>query len=131
MNWATIGHISDILGIVGFILSVISLIFSWSILSKVKRQKDQYKQERQSLFESLCAMRENIWNDKLTDIRIRDKLQTELHGYRMRYWMIVSPVCWYHLQRCIKLLSKDDFNKDSKTIRNDLNFLIARLTKKE
>ena len=131
MNWDVFGHIADILGVISFFFSLVSLIFSWLILSRIKRQRSQFNKERMELYESLCALRVNIWSDQLTDARICDKLQTELLGYRMRYGLLLSPRCRFHLNRCINLLARADLNPESKIIRNDLNFLIARLTKKE
>lgn len=131
MNWNKVSNIADILGIISFLFSLGSFIISGTILSSIKRQKSDYKKERKELHDSLCALRENIWRDGLTDIRIRDKLQTLLFGYRMRYWLLSSPLCHYHVHRCLKLLSDDRCELNSIYIRNHINYIIARLIKKE
>lgn len=108
-----------------------SLLISGLVLTHLKYQKTQYRKERKELFESLSALRENIWEDQLINTRICDKLQSELHAYRMKYWLLSSPLCHYHLTRCINLLTRDDFPNHLNIIRKHLNYIIARLTKKE
>ena len=131
MDWTKIGHIADIFGILSFIASCISIVIGSFILAKTRKQKAQYKKQRKELYENLVALRDNIWTDKLLNDRIFDTLQTTLYEYRMKYWLLSSPICHYHIFMCLKLLSKEDFKKNKQNIRRHINYLIARLTQKE
>ncbi len=119
------------LGIISVLLSIMSLIISSTVLSHVREQKVDYNKARKNLYSELSSLQQNIWDDDLLSNRIRDKLQTNLYKYAIRYWKISSPICLFHVHRCIHNLKKDDIHNYKKTICNDLNYIIARLTKKE
>lgn len=128
MNWTAIGHIADILGIISFALSLGILR---RIYAKTETQKDTYRTERKTLLSHLIAIRQNIWNDGLISTQIQDTLQTKVFEYQIKYLFISSPRCIFHAFRCTHLL-KEGINESNMTlIRQDINFLIARLSKKE
>lgn len=128
MSWVLLGRFADILGIFSFFISI--GIFR-RIYAKTTLQKDSYIQERIDLLTALRAIQQNIWDDGLTSPEIQDSLQTKMFEYQLKYLLISSPRCIFHAYRCTQLL-KDGIN-DSNTnkIRQDINFLIARLSKKE
>lgn len=128
MNWTIFSRIADILGVISFF---ISLGIFRRIYAKTTLQKDSYIQERLDLLMALRAIQQNIWDDGLMSPEIQDSLQTKMFEYQMKYFLISSPRCIFHAFRCTLLL-KDGIN-DSNTnkIRQDINFLIARLSKKE
>lgn len=128
MNWTTFGHIADILGIISFLLSL--GIFR-KIYTKAEIQKTTYAEERDALLAHLIALQQNIWNDGLTSAEIQDTLQTKMFEYQMKYLFISSPRCIFHAFRCTHLLKNGITNSNTYKIRNDINFLIARLSKKE
>lgn len=130
MDWTFIGRIADVAGILGFIVSIVSLIVSYLIFSSIKLKKN-YNLERNELYSSLCALRESLWNDQCINNKTIDELQTLLYRYRMNYWKISSPVCQYHVLICIHLLSKNDFDKYNRSIQKHLNYIIARFSSKE
>lgn len=131
MNWDTISHIADALGIISFLLSVISLGLVRKIYAKAETQKEVYKAERNELLIHLVAIRENIWNDGLISPQIQDTLQSKVFEYQIKYLFISSPRCIFHAFRCTSLLRKGINNSNTQKIRQDISFLIARLSKKE
>lgn len=131
MDWKFIGRAADIIGILGFICSAISLILNACILSRIKSQKNAYSQRRKKLYEELSSLREIIWTDKIITPKTCDSLHTALSSMRQCFPLLLSPVCNYHIWHCIHLLKKNDFDNNQSEIRAHLNFLIARLTKKE
>lgn len=94
-------------------------------------QKRTYNKERDDLLSHLLALRQNIWDDGITSIKIQDQLQTEIYKYQIKYLLISSPRCIFHAFRCTCLLRKGLNRKNKAKIRQDINFLIARLSKKE
>ena len=128
MNWTILSHIADILGIMGFI---VSLGILRKVHAKVATQKETYIKERDDLLANLQALRENIWQDNLDSIEFQDDLQTKVFEYQMKYLFISSLRCIFHAFRCTHLLKKGIAEKNTKKLRNDINFLIARLSKKE
>lgn len=131
MDWTIIGHVADALGIISFIFSTISLMLNVLIFSRLKQQKAVYTRNRKKLFEELSALRQNIWDDHIITDKTCDSLQTALSSMRQCFPMLLSPMCNYHIWRCTHLLKKDDFENNKMKIRADLNYLIARLSKKE
>lgn len=131
MDWELISRASGILTIISFIFNIVSVIIGGFILKKFRYQKEDYKKQRKELYTNLEALRQSIWNDQLSTDRICDKLQTELYKFRVKYWLVSSIFCHYHLFRCIHLLKKDNFYSYRREICNHINYLLARLTMKE
>lgn len=128
MNWIILGHIADVFGIASFI---ISLGIFRKIYAKAENQKESYRAERNDLLKHLYAIQQNVWNDGLISVQIQDTLQTKVFEYQIKYLFISSPRCIFHAFRCTRLL-KDGINESNTAkIRQDINFLIARLSKKE
>lgn len=128
MSWSTFGRIADILSVISFLLSL--GIFR-RIYIKAETQKTTYAEERDTLLAHLIALQKNIWDDGLTSAEIQDTLQTKMFEYQMKYFFISSPRCIFHAFRCTHLLKNGIAPSNTTKIRNDINFLIARLSKKE
>ena len=128
MSWSTCGRIADILSVISFLLSL--GIFR-RIYIKAETQKTTYAEERDTLLAHLIALQKNIWDDGLTSAEIQDTLQTKMFEYQMKYFFISSPRCIFHAFRCTHLLKNGIAPSNTAKIRNDINFLIARLSKKE
>lgn len=128
MNWTVFGHIADILAVASFILS---LGIMRKITSKTEYQKGLYADERKQLMQNLNAIRQNVWDDGLISTAIQDDLQTKIFEYQMKYFFISSPRCLFHAYRCTYILGKGIDISNSSKLRQDVNFLIARLSKKE
>lgn len=128
MNWTIFGRIADIFGVISFLLSL--GIFR-KIYAEAEIQKAAYVEERDELLMHLIALRKNIWSDGLTSVKIQDTLQTKMFEYQVKYFFISSPRCIFHAFRCTYLLKNGMTNSNTHKIRNDINFLIARLSKKE
>ena len=123
--------IADILGILSFVISVIVFIMSHSIFKYVKTQQKEYNDERLQLQTSLIAIRNNIWKDNLTNLKIRSKLRTELYTYLQKYWKISSPFCLFHIFRSLKLCKKDFNDSEKEKLCMSIDYLIARFNVKE
>lgn len=128
MNLDTLGHIADFLGILSFVLSF--NIFR-RINQKTESQKETYKNESEQLLISLKALQQNIWDDGLINIKIQDTLQTTIFEYQIKYLFISTPRCIFHAFRCSHLLKFGITESNGIKIRTDINYLIARLSKKE
>lgn len=123
--------IADILGIFSFLMSVIVFVISHSIFKYVETQRKEYDDERTQLQTSLIAIRNNIWKDNLTGLKIRSKLRTELYTYLQKYWKISSPTCLFHIFRSLKLCRKDFNDSQKEKLCESIDYLIARFNKKE
>ena len=128
MNWTIFSRIADILGVISFLLSLGILR---KIYKKAEIQKETYAEERNTLLIHLKALRQNIWDDGLTSDKIQDTLQSKMFEYQLKYLFISSPRCIFHTFRCTYLLKNGINESNTRKIRNDINFLIARLSKKE
>ena len=128
MLWKYIGYIADVLGIISFLLSV-GIIRK--IYAKTEAQKETYRRESVNLLENLVALRQNIWDDDYASVIIQDKLQTSVFEFQMKYLFISSFRCIFHAFRCTYLLKEGINESNKQKIHNDVNFLIARLSKKE
>lgn len=128
MNWTILGRIADILGVASFLLSLGILR---KIYTKAEIQKKTYAEERDALLIHLKVLQQNIWDDGLTSDKIQDTLQTKMFEYQMKYLFISSPRCIFHAFRCTHLLKNGITTSNTQKIRHDINFLIARLSKKE
>lgn len=128
MDWNIFGRIADILSIISFI---ISLGIFRKIYAKTETQKKTYNEERNDLLSHLLALQRNIWDDGLASIKIQDNLQVEIYKYQIKYLLISSPRCIFHAFRCTHLLKSGINESNTTKIRQDVNFLIARLSKKE
>lgn len=128
MNWVIFGRIADIFGIVGFF---VSLGIFRKLYARAEFQKETYKTERQELLNHLQALQQNIWNDELNTPKIQDLLQIKVFEYQIKYLFISSPRCIFHAFRCTRLLKNGISKANTNKIRQDINFLIARLSRKE
>lgn len=128
MFWTILSYVSDILGIISF---VVSLKIFQKVSSKAMMQKETFKAERDDLLVTLQILRQNIWDDGLISVKIQDTLQTKMFEYQLKYLLISSPRCIFHAFRCTHLLKNGISDSNTNKIRNDINFLIARLSKKE
>ena len=91
MFWQYLSKIADILGIIGFAISLLSLNVVRKVYSNITVKKESYNQERLELIKHLSALQENIWSDNLTSIKIQDSLQTKVFEYQIKYFFISSP----------------------------------------
>lgn len=128
MSWTTFSRICDILGFISFFLSIGILK---KVYAKTESQKETCKNEREELLCSIIALRQNIWDDGLLTSSIQDNLQSKIYEFQMKYSLISSLRCSFHLYRCSHLLKSEITESSKRKIRQDINFLIARLNKKE
>lgn len=126
-----LGTIADIFTVLSFFMSIIVFFMSHSIFKYIKMQRKEYDDERIQLQTSLIAIRNNIWKDNLTGIKIRSKLRTEFYTYLLKYWKISSPICLFHIFRSLRICRKDFNNNQKEKLCESIDYLIARFNKKE
>ena len=126
-----LSNIADILGIVSCVMSFILFSMSHSIFKNINYQQKEYNEERLELQIALEALRQNIWDDNLSDISIRSKLRTELYKYRQKYWKISSPICIFHLFRGLRIIQKGITPNNKEQLCDSIDYLIARFHKQE
>ena len=98
-----LGTISDIAGILSFIMSIILFCISHSILKYSKQQRKDYNSERHSI----------------------------QYSYRIKYWFISFPFCLYHIQLSLFLLKETLDDKHTEMLCKHIDYLIANMDKKE
>lgn len=131
MPWEIFSKISDVLGVLSCFASVTSCIMAHSIFKKMDYQRVDYEKERVKTQSALMALRQNIWEDNLRDMRIRSELRTALFTYRQNYFFILSPVCHYHLSQSISILKVGITDTNKESLCSHIDFLVARLNKRE
>lgn len=126
-----LGTISDIAGILSFIMSIILFCISHSILKYSKQQRKDYNSERHSIQSDLIALRDNIVEDNLYNKKIRSHLRQTIYSYRIKYWFISFPFCLYHIQLSLFLLKETLDDKHTEMLCKHIDYLIANMDKKE
>ena len=82
--------VADIIGIVGGVVSFITFLLSRSIFKDISIQKQDYNEQRKHIQTTLMALRQNIWDDDLDNIKIRSQMREALFSYFNKYWSISS-----------------------------------------
>lgn len=126
-----IGLVADVMGILSFFISAITLLVSHTIFKNISRQQTEYNSERLELQLTLIALRQNIWDDDLSDISIRSKLRTELYKYRQKYWKISSLTCLWHIFRALQITRNGINSNNREKLCTSIDYLIARFSKQE
>lgn len=129
--WYWIGNISGVLGIVSFIASTFSLIYTKTILHKIKVAQSQYQAQRKNMLIRFRALQENIWNDYQRGVYVLSQLEISFLEYKQKFWSISSLVCKYHVYRAIHNLRKPRHQVNFLKLKHDVNYIIARLNKEE
>lgn len=122
---------SDIIGILGGLVGFATFIFSRSIFKNVTMQKHDYNEERKDIQTTLYALRQNIWDDNLDNIKIRSQMRQALFSYFNKYWSISSIRCIFHLLQSIHYAKKPIKKDNKEKLCINLDYLIAYLDKKE
>lgn len=126
-----LSKIADIMGILSFLVSIVIFFISHSIFKNINYHQKEYNEERIDLQIALIALRQNIWDDNLSDISIRSKLRTELYKYRQKYWKISSPICLWHIYRSLRITHGGITSANKEKLCISIDYLIARFSKKE
>ena len=126
------GTIADSLGIASCFVSVFIFIMTRTILKNIDGQRKEYDSERFQLQTDLAALRMNIWDDQLLNIKIKSNIRTYLYTYKQKYIVLSSIVCRWHLNRAIRISKKAKINEiNREKLCISLDYIIARLNKKE
>lgn len=124
--------ISDITGILSFIMSILLFFLSHSLLRNATEKRKDYNIERLKIQSELMTLRDNIWEDNLDNLKIRSQLRQMLYSYRNRYWFIAFPFRLFHIQRSLYYVKGSSISETKKeTLCNHLDYLIGTMDRKE
>lgn len=124
--------IADISGILSFVMSIVLFGISHSILKDATEKRKDYNAERINIQTDLIALRDNIWEDRIDNIKIRSQLRQALYSYRNRYWFIAFPFRLFHIERSLRLIKGSVIPENKKeTLCNHLDYLIGTMDRKE
>ena len=126
-----LSFIADIAGIISCLISFILFVLSHSLLRNSTEQRIDYNRERINIQSDLISLRDNIWEDKLDNIKIRSKLRQALYSYRNRYWFIAFPFRLYHIQCSLHYIKKSIPDDKKEKLCNHIDYLIGNMDKKE
>ena len=71
-----------------------------------------------------------IYQDEIITPQICDSLIQELLSIKLNFSLMLSFSYHYKIRHCIKQLQKNELDVNNKIIRNDLNYIVARLQKR-
>ena len=120
--------ISDISGIISFIISIVLLLLN----NKLKNQIGIYKRNQKDIVKVLKSYRESIYQDGLYAMNIRSGIRTELNVLLMDYKTLLSIKEKSKIKETINILMNDKLvDKELELLCSNLDFVIARFIKKE
>lgn len=122
---------ADIIGIISFAISLITLCLSHSLFKNMAEQRQDYNEERFNIQSDLISLRDNIWKDNLDSLEIRSKLRQSLYSYRNRYWFIAFPYRLFHIQMSLHYIKGPIQSKNKEKLCNHIDYLIGNMDKKE
>lgn len=122
-----IASLSAICGIAGLIFSVVI----WTKTKSLQDQINIYKRNQKNIVNTLKSNRDSIIRDNLYTLDIRSQLRTELNSILQGYGALFSPWVKLKIQWTIHLLNKGDRNFDPEKLCALLDWIIARVQRKE
>jgi len=143
--WELINKISAICGIFGFLISICSIFssidksalilfcsifFNIFIIKILNSQKQEYNKNSTIHYEKLQSILDCIYQDEIITPQICDSLIQELLSIKLNFSLMLSFSYHYKIRHCIKQLQKNELDVNNKIIRNDLNYIVARLQKR-
>mgnify|MGYP000003457699 FL=1 len=128
--WELINKISAICGILGFLISICSIFFNIFIIKILNSQKKEYNKNSNIHYEKLQSILDCIYQDEIITPQICDSLIQELLSIKLNFSLMLSFSYHYKIRHCIKQLQKNELDVNNKIIRNDLNYIVARLQKR-
>lgn len=122
-----ISSLSSICGIAGFIFSVII----WAKTKKLQDEINIYKRNQKKIENNLKAYRDSIIQDELYTLNIRSSVRTELYSILQGYGTLFSPYVKYKIRKTIRLLNTQKNTIDQEKLCDLLDWIIARIGRKE
>lgn len=130
MSWIDFSKIADVFSILSFIASVALFLMSHSVFKELNYQKEDYVLAREDIKASLIAARENIFDDKIYDLRMRSDLRAKLFECRQRFFFLLRPSGLWHMQKSICILNKGITRKNADILCRHIDYLIGWLGKR-
>ena len=124
-----LSFVADIVGILSFIISIILWVKFDRIKNEIQQQRMNYADNQQNIRTNLLALRDNLFCDELSDIKIRSKLRTELYTYKFNLNYILGFTANLKRKKLLRMLKSDSFSVEGAC--ECIDYLIARFDKKE
>lgn len=131
LTWDFIGKLSDVLGIISVVISIISISIISRISDNLRKTKVDYMKNKNEILTTLLSLRESIYEDNLDNIKIRSGLREELNYYFQNYWKIIPFNGWCRILISIRYLNKGSIQKNKEKLCGHIDYLVAKLRKDE
>lgn len=124
---------ADLLGIIGFGLTIALLVKSEKIRNELIHQKTNYQQNHDIIRRKLISLRDELIENNEMSLKFRSNLRTELYQYFQNYKQLLSHKDRRFIKSTIVILDSDkkSGHYDRHTLISKLDYLIARFTKEE
>lgn len=134
MDWIkifTLSNIADVLGILGFILTIVLLIRSEAIRKELDSQRSDYQKEKKNIRAQITAVRDNVRNDGLEiNLKIISDVRTNLLSFGQKFERLLTHDDKRHMANTLKMLKLCE-NIDRTKLCAELDYFVARFDKKE
>lgn len=123
--------VADVCGIIGFLLTICLLIRSEALRKEINSQRSDYQREQKTIRNNISALRDNIRDDDLINLRIVSEVRTHLLSLKQKFKHLLTREDKKRLYATIEILSMgiDDINRLK--LCAELDYFVARLDKKE
>lgn len=103
----------------------------WAKTKSLQDQINVYRRNQKSIVNNLKSNRNSIIMDGLYTLNIRSQIRTELNSILQGYGALFSPWVKLKILWTIHLLNKGDRNFDPEKLCALLDWIIARVQRKE
>ena len=126
-----LGLAADVTGILGFFLSIALLIKSEAMRKEIERQKQDYVKEQRKIKGNLIALRANIVEDNILNMKIVSDIRTQLFTFQQKFKRLLTREDKLHIKKTLTLLDKPTNEIDKKALCCELDYFVARFERKE
>ena len=126
-----IGNIADVLGIIGFALTIVLLIKSEALRKEIEAQNKTYKRERQQIKGHFQGLLDLVRENTLLHDNLIDDVRIAVNTLEQRFSRIMGRKDRMHLKTTHFLL--DSFRKGNNrdVLCKELAYFIARMERVE
>ena len=126
-----LGLAADVTGILGFFLSIALLIKSEAMRKELARQRQDYKKEQRKIQKTLVALRSNVVDDKILNVKVVSDIRTELYSFQQKFKHLLSWKDKWHIFKTLHILNQDVASINSHKLCRELDYFVARFERKE
>ena len=122
---------ADICGIVSFLLTIWLLFKSEALRKEIDSQRLDYQREQKAIRNNIIALRDNIRNDGLINLRIISEVRTYLLSFTQRFKRLLSKEDNKRIIATLAMLKQKIDDIDRAKLCAELDYFVARFDKKE